>query len=116
MEEKEVKKKPHPLKRALFSYREIPNKKPYIEFFAALLSIPVLLTVILLNINSLRSPNKDNKTTNTPIEKIFVTTPESTNAPSTGPCTAQIGPIAITSPEENEVITDNPVLVNINYS
>lgn len=99
------------------SYKEIPNKKPYIEFFAALLTIPVLLTVILLNLNSLKG-NKDDKASNPVTEKIYVTVPTDTKTtpnPSQGPCVEGIGNISITSPEEDEIVTDNPVLIRIDY-
>ena len=103
-------------------YKDIPNKKPYIEFFAALLSIPVLLTVILLNLSSLRS-DKNNKTsapTPASAEKIYVnmpgqnTTTQVSKTPSE-PCTPGIGQVTISSPDENEIVTDNPVAVNVNY-
>ena len=112
------KKKPNIFKRALLSYRKIPDKKPYIEFITALLSVPVLLTVILLNLNTLTG-SKDKETTPTPApEKIFVTLPGGvTNAPtlSDEECTKAIGPININPPEENETVSDNPVVVAINY-
>jgi|SRR6185369_62795 len=110
------------LHKIAHSYKDIPNKKPYIEFFAALLSIPVLLTVILLNLNSLKG-NKDTKTA-VPApaaqEKIYVTIPgqpantQASKAPSE-PCKPGIGQVTITSPDENEVVTDNPVQVSISY-
>jgi len=104
-------------------YKDIPNKKPYIEFIAALLSIPVLLTVILLNLNSLTG-NKESKTTapTPPVaqEKIYVTIPgqpvnvQTTKTPSE-PCNPGIGQVTIASPDENEIVTENPVQVSINY-
>ncbi len=101
-------------------YKDIPNKKPYIEFFAALLTIPVLLTVILLNLNSLKG-NKDTKAP-APVtqERVYVTIPgqsantQVTKAPSE-PCKPGIGQVTIASPDENETVTDNPVQVSITY-
>lgn len=98
-------------------YQDIPNKKPYIEFLTALLTIPVLLTVILLNLNSLRS---DEEKTPQP-EQVIITLPGSgeqtvvTATPSSGPCKEEIGPISVTSPEEKETVTNNPVAVRISY-
>ena len=46
------------LKKALFSYRALPDKKQYVEFFTALLTVPMLLTVIILNFNNLQGANK----------------------------------------------------------
>jgi hypothetical protein len=98
-------------------YRDIPNKKPYLEFITAILSIPVLLTVIILNLSTLRG-NKDNKAPSPTTERIYVTIPEAAKAtpdPSIGPCTPGIGSVSISSPEENEIVTDNPVQITINY-
>lgn len=105
------------LKKIAHHYRDIPNKKPYLEFFTAILSIPVLLTVIILNLNSLRGDkNKTTAPTNTnTIEKIYVTGTAEKGTAATEPCTPGIGTIAITSPEENETVMDNPVYVSIAY-
>ena len=107
------------LRKIKHHYRDIPNKKPYLEFVTAILSIPVLLTVIILNFNSLRGDKA--KTATTPInttQKIYVTVPageDNTNNSSSEPCTPGIGNVSITSPEEGELIQDNPVYVSISY-
>jgi hypothetical protein len=106
---------------------KLVEKKKYLEFFTALLSIPVLITVIILNFNSVQNlktakptdaPQKQGGFFSMPIEKntnkLSPTT--STNSQTTtSPCKKQLGPIAITSPEEGEAISQNPVSVNISY-
>lgn len=127
---KQVKKtrpKGNFLVRLLTSYKSIPNKKPYVEFFTALLSIPVLLTVVLLNLNTLSS-TKNAKPSETPKGgNIFVLpTSEEKASPSTTTktetvvvtkeaCKKQLGPVAIDSPQEGETLSDNPVSLNISY-
>lgn len=123
MEEKSIeRKKPNFLKRFLTSYRKIPDKKPYIEFVTAILSIPVLLTVILLNLNTLtgNKDKKETKDTNTPPQTVVITAPAANNPnPVTSEddeeCTPEIGPIEITAPEDGEIVTDNPVFVSVRY-
>lgn len=123
MEEKhEPRKKPNFLKRFLTSYRKIPDKKPYIEFVTAILSIPVLLTVILLNLNSLTgTKDKEAKDSSTPAPQTVVITAPASNNTNTATsekeeeCTPEIGPIEITAPEEGETVTDNPVFVSVKY-
>lgn len=122
MEEKhEVRRKQGFLQKILTSYRKIPDKKPYIEFVTAILSIPVLLTVILLNLNSLTgNKDKETKNTNTAPQTVVVTAPESNNnnanpVPAQEECTPEVGPIEISAPEDGEVVTDNPVFVSVNY-
>lgn len=113
------------IKKARYSYRGLPDKKQYVEFFTAVLTVPVLLTVIILNLNNLRA-NKANQPTPAPIpaKTIVVTVPVAdpndtagTNQtqPSPEACKKGIGPISIDFPEEGDVVTDNPVQVDINY-
>lgn len=117
MEEKHThRSKPNPIKRFLTSYRKIPDRKVYIEFITALLSIPVLLTVILLNLNSLTG-NKDKVPTNTNAtpQTVVITAPAANEKTVQEECIPEVGPVSISSPDDGEVITDNPVFVSINY-
>lgn len=119
VKEEKPKKPQGVLKRVALSYRSIPNKKPYVEFLTALLSVPVLLTVILINLNALRGDKAKTPTPTPAVEKIYVTTAPGTSTNATNPtnddCKKQVGPISITSPDEGETITDNPVYINIKY-
>lgn len=110
------------LSRILKSYRGLPAKKQYVEFFTAILTVPVLLTVIILNVSSLRKEEKpEPKKTDTPV---FITIPQQdrtqpTSVPSGNSqtpaeaCKKEIGPIEITSPDEGDTVTSNPVSVSI---
>lgn len=114
------RKKPGFLKRIATSYRKIPDKKPYIEFVTAILSIPVLLTVILLNLSSLTgNKDKETKTENNTPQTVVITAPDSKNQTTTNTkqeeCTPEVGPISIGAPDEGEIVTDNPIYVSINY-
>lgn len=123
-------------KKILQSTKNIPIKKSNIEFFTALLSVPVLITVIMLNINNLKSNNKPNTTPPAQnIEKIYIpvisTTQntnknpvsEGSNAPTqtisitstNQPCKSEIGPVSISSPVEGDTITENPASIIITY-
>jgi len=57
-------------------YRAIPEKKRYLEFVTALLSIPVLITVIISNVSNLNRNKEAASTTNQPksTEKIIIIT------------------------------------------
>lgn len=107
-------------------YRELPNKKKHIEFITALLSVPVLLTVLIGNLNNL---NKNKQTTPVPTtqEKVIIVnnevTPKTSLAPTqtlapsptTYACKQEVGPVKITSPVEDQLITTNQVCVKTNY-
>lgn len=118
----EEQKKSNLFKKVLISYRKIVDKKPHIEFITALLSVPVLLTVIIINVNNLKGQKNDKIAVITPppVEKIYVNVPSGNTKPDVKtatqtPCAKKIGPIAIASPEEKETVTHNPVAVNIDY-
>lgn len=117
-------------------YRELPDKKKYIEFISALLSVPVMATVILLNLNSLTQKNNAQPVaTPTPVVTRVVETlqpvnimqnvkGESSSSPATSSavptptpkqCKAQVGPITIVNPHENEVISGGSVCVTFDY-
>lgn len=104
------------------SLKEAPNKKTHLDFVAALLTIPVLLSVIILNYNNLNNLNKKPNPSSTPnptSQVIIVSpsiTPQNSNPTPQASCKKQIGPIVITSPTEGQTVSDNPVCVNISYS
>jgi hypothetical protein len=121
-----VKPSKKPLKK---SRRNLPSKivkkKPYFELATAFLSIPVLITVLLLNITSLRNINNKPTPTPPPIQSgnsFFAApigaghtiTPSSTVITQSA-CKKALGPVSITSPNENDTVTDNPVTINIQY-
>lgn len=102
------------------------KNKPYIEFLTAFLSIPVMITVMLLNFNSLK--NLNTTPTPTPLSGAgaqtgFFAEPIGTDDPeeptpdgvTPEPCVRGLGPVIITSPDENDVVTENPVTVDIAY-
>lgn len=103
----------------LNDFRKLPERKQYIEFFTAILTVPVLLTVIILNVSNLREKDKKETEKTEPVREIVITQPSEKNeanvSVTTAPCVEEIGPISIDNPTEIEVVTDNPVQVSINY-
>ena len=98
-------------------YRELPDKKRYFELLTAVLSIPVLITVILLNLGSLRK-EKNGNLSPTPIKTERVTPIQieiTTIQPTAGECKKEVGPVEIVSPEENETVNDEPVCIDLSY-
>lgn len=101
------------------SVKEIHTKKPQIEFFTALLTIPVLLTVIILNINNLKG-SSDKKASPTENKTIIITQPEQQTQTkevivTKEACTPGIGTISISYPDEGDTVSDNPVAIDISY-
>ena len=101
-------------------FKNYPNKKPYLEFFTALLTIPVLLTVVAVNYNNLKGGNNNNPKQASTI--VVTQPPIANNEPSErevvvtkDACKEGLGDIAILSPEENEEVSGNPVFVDVSY-
>ena len=105
------------------------EQKPHLEFLAGILTIPVLITAILLNLNNLRSKSTPTPTP-TPVQnqkpvtiyqQIPVTSIQKmvSPQPTTNPnhCLKGIGPIDITSPQEGQTVSNtNPVCIDISYN
>jgi len=113
-------------------YRGLPDKKRYIEFITAILSVPVLLTVLISNISNIQRDRNSSKTVapaTTPVpEKIIVITekpviasPSPTLAttlnptPTTAECKREVGPVKISKPQENELVTTDSVCIDVSY-
>lgn len=107
-------------------YRQLPDKKRYLEFITAFLSIPVLLTVVISNVRSLQSQNAAPTPTPAPTTSVISPTlglkpsdvPIAIDTPSTTPtpgpqCNNEIGPIEIVYPEEGQVVSSDPVCLDI---
>lgn len=115
-------------KRFFINSKVLSPKKQHLELLTAILSIPVLVTVIILNLYSLNNI-KDPKAKMTPApqpEKIFINVPvtsgdqgsshnTTTVVTTNAPCKKQLGPANIDTPAENETVIDNPTAITISY-
>ncbi len=98
-------------------YRGLPDKKRYLELLSAVLTIPVLLTVLLLNWNNIKGSKSEQKTETKETVKVITVNPRDTSpSPTVGEqCRKEVGPVEITAPRENEEVTSNPVCLDISY-
>jgi hypothetical protein len=121
------------IQKTRYSYRSLPDKKQYVEFFTAVLTVPVLLTVILLNMNNLKNVGKaeEKNPEPTPVREVIYVSPKNsgliqssrveaaeTNTPyptQSEACKKELGPVEIRTPQEGEMIKDNPVTVIVDY-
>ena len=117
-------------------YSVLPDKKKYFELVTAVLSVPMIVTVIIVNLNSInRSKQTTTATiTSAPIQ-VVVEAPASSSgninppkddkqpkitptvAPTATPtsiaCKQGVGEVEISSPQEDEVITSDNVCIII---
>ncbi|MDD2483258.1 MAG: hypothetical protein PHE32_01165 [Candidatus Shapirobacteria bacterium] len=108
-------------------YSGLPDKKRHIELITAALSVPMMLTVILVNMNNIKAQKEKVETatpTSAPIQ-VIIDNPTATNStvtntkttpmplPSRAECKKEIGPIEILSPQEGEIVTSDNVCINI---
>jgi hypothetical protein len=109
------------IERAKKFARTFPRKH-HVEYITALLSIPVLLSVIALNYFNLQNTAKKEEPT-APVQNekpvVIITggssqnsTPLPTNTPV---CKKEVGPITISYPEENQIAHSSPVCFTIRY-
>lgn len=105
------------------SIRKIPDRKHYVEFITATLSIPVLLTVILVNVSNLQNEKKETEPSPTqPVREVIIREGggNSNAQPIANPtnseiCKREIGPISVSYPREGSTISENPVSFTIRY-
>ncbi|HSW97865.1 MAG TPA: hypothetical protein VLF89_08625 [Candidatus Saccharimonadales bacterium] len=107
--------------------RKLPDKKPHLDFIAAILTIPLLVLTLYLNISNLKNKGNTNITptpTPTPVSTLATSTPAVTRivitatpqpTANTNSCVKDIGPISIDSPSEGQTVSENPVCIDINY-
>lgn len=105
--------------------KKLPDRKNHLDFIAAVLSIPVLLTVVTLNLMNLSDKNKSKKeeaekpiivqTVENKVEKTPVPTEKPESTTSKEPCKKDVGPISISYPKEGDKVVDNPVCFIIKY-
>lgn len=112
-------------------YVTLPDKKRYFELLTAILSIPMILTVILVNMSTINKSKESSTPTpttapiqvvvenptsgnmNPPKINITTSTPTPTPTPTKVECKKDIGEIEILSPQEGEIITSNDLCINI---
>ncbi len=115
------------IKRFVRSISQLPDKKKYIEFITAILSIPVLLSVILLNYTNLQNQNNSNDNTPQPSPAVITiirdrddnnsdSNSDSEPTVSNTECTPEVGPVTIVSPEAGETINDNPLTIVVSQN
>lgn len=108
-------------------YRSLPDKKVYFELLSAVLTIPVLVTVILLNLNNLAGTKKGEPTPTPQVIKVIEQAPNGavTSVPADlggsqrvspqASCKKEVGPVNISSPQEGQVMQSNPVCITVSY-
>lgn len=116
-------------------YRSLPEKKRYIELLTAVLTVPVLITVLIANVRNINTqPQKNesissgssvlgtvrqtptptfpvNKSGTTDASPSSITSPEPSHTPQQ--CNPAVGNPTIKYPKEGEVVTGNPVCIDI---
>ncbi len=114
------------IKKLTLKIKRMRVQKMHIDYVAGLLTIPVLLTAVLVNFGNLNKNEKAPTTTTPSPQVIIVTTAPNSNANTpnaqtsqttpTPICMKSVGPVSITSPTEGQAVSDNPVCIQIDYS
>lgn len=113
--------------------QKAPDRKVYIEVLTAVLTVPVMLTVLITNLNNLTAKKTTTTANVTPAaspQVIIKTIPAGNNtvaqetasknnqqdsSPTATDCKKQIGPVDISYPTEGENVSDNPLTIIIKH-
>jgi len=128
----------NPFAKIRQSFRDLPDKKKYIEVITASLSIPVLLSVVFVNYLNIQEKRKNESVSPTPVisqatrptiitviknpspipsNEPKISTPTIIpKQPSPNECIRKIGPITILTPQEGENISTNPFTIAVDYN
>lgn len=114
------------IKRLARHISRLPDKKRYFEFITAILSIPVLLSVILLNYTNIQNQRKPQEETKEPTPAVITIIREQDDddeprqqqpiTPVETECIPEVGPVTIVSPETGETTSDNPLSIVISQN
>ena len=125
--------------------RRLPDKKRYFELVTAILSIPVLLSVIVVNYANISGQKREESASDSadpviPITISYPTMPdqvvagdstyeingitpeptlvveEASISPPQDVCIKSVGPVDIRSPQQGEIVDGNPVNVVVDYT
>lgn len=101
--------------------QSLPRRKQYIEFFTAMLSLPIMITAIILNVNALRPKTAQNTTIPSTTEKVIIISPAASNqtntnasqsiSPTQGICREELPSVSISSPQEGETVSKDAVCI-----
>ena len=128
----------NPFTRLRETFQYLPDKKKYIEVITASLSIPVLLSVVLVNYLNIQDQRKKELLIPTPVMsqsagptiitvvrdqvpstssgQVPTATPDPKASPQPNECIREIGPITILAPQEGENVNTNPFTIDVDYN
>lgn len=107
--------------------KQTPERKVYIEVITAVLTVPVMVTVLITNFNNLSAKKEAAKPSEPTKQEIILREIPSNNqapltnanekqpAPDSDTCKETIGPLTISYPQEGQVVVENPVNIIIRY-
>jgi len=105
------------MRRAAAKFARVRLKKIHLDYLAGILSIPVLVTAIIINWSNLTHKTTPVTQNVSPSPQVIIVPQGASVVPTSSPtCQKSVGPIAISSPTEGESVSDNPVCITIDYS
>lgn len=106
------------MQRAWQRFAKYRLQKIHLDWIISILSIPVLITAIIINWGNLSHKPTSVMPSVSPSPQVIVVPQEGQSAlPTSIPsCTKSIGPLTISYPKEGQTVSDNPVCITIDYS
>jgi hypothetical protein len=104
------------MRRAFQRFAKYRLHKIHLDWIISILSIPVLLTAVIINWGNLTHKNTPVTPSASPSPQVIIV-PGNTGGNQSAPsCTKSIGPITISYPKQGQTVSDNPVCITIEYT
>lgn len=103
------------LQKAIKKFARVRLRKMHLDYLAGILSIPVLVTAIIINWGNLTHSSSVPKAA-TPTPQVIIVNQKSAPVSPSAVCQKTVGPISITSPTEGQTVNTNPVCITISYT
>lgn len=105
------------MRRAWSRFAKYRLQKIHLDWIISILSIPVLITAIIINWGNLSHKAATTAPSASPSPQVIIVPQGNSGSgivPTSSPsCTKSIGPVAISSPKEGDSVGDNPVCITI---
>lgn len=106
------------MRRAWQRFAKYRLQKIHLDWIISILSIPVLITAIIINWGNLshKVPSAVTTPSASPSPQVIIVPQQGQSVSTAASCTKSIGPLTISYPKENQTVSDNPVCITIDYS
>ncbi len=104
------------IQKAIKKFTRVRLRKMHLDYLAGILSIPVLITAIIINWGNLTRSSTSQPKSASPTPQVIIVNQKSSPSTPSATCQKNVGPVVITFPQEGQSVSDNPVCITISYA